>query len=137
MKPGRIAACLWAAPCTAVGLCLVAPAFLFGAQARLVEGTLEVALGREAGAARIRRRLPFSAITFGHLVAATRFAELDRLRRHEQAHVRQYERWGLLFFVAYPAESLLQWLRGRRPYIDNRFEVQAREAASRASGRHR
>ena len=108
MKPGRIAAYLWAAPCTAVGLCLVAPAFLFGAQARRVEGTLEVALGRETGAARFRRRLPFSAITFGHLVAATRFAELDRLRRHEQAHVRQYERWGLLFFVAYPAESLRQ-----------------------------
>ena len=137
MTPGRLARYLWAAPCTAVGLCLVVPAFLFGARARVVEGTFEVALGREAGAAGIRRRLPFSAITFGHLVAATRFAELDRLRRHEQAHVRQYERWGVLFFVAYPAESLRQWLRGRRPYIDNGFEVQARAAAACSSDRHR
>ena len=69
-------------------------------------------------------------------MAAIRFAELDRLRRHEQAHVLQYERWGLLFFVAYPAESLRQWQCRRRPYIDNRFEVQAREAAARSSDRH-
>ena len=48
-------------------------------------------------------------------MAAIRFAELDRLRRHEQAHVLQYERWGLLFFVAYPAESLRQWQCRRRP----------------------
>jgi hypothetical protein len=49
------------------------------------------------------------------------------VRAHEQAHVRQYERWGLFFFVAYPAASLWQLLRCRRPYLDNWFEVQARE----------
>ena len=81
----RIARYVWAAPCTAVGLCLVAPAFLFGATARVA---------------------------------------------HEQAHVRQYERWGVFFFVAYPAASLWQLLRCRRPYIDNWFEVQAREGRS-------
>jgi hypothetical protein len=41
-------------------------------------------------------------------------------------HVAQFERWGLLFLLAYPGESLLQLLRGRRPYLDNRFEVEAR-----------
>ena len=75
------------------------------------------------------RRLPFNAITLGHLIAAVSAAELQRLSRHERAHVAQYERWGLLFFVAYPAASLWQWVHGRRAYFDNGFEVQAREVA--------
>jgi hypothetical protein len=41
----RIARYVWAAPCTAVGLCLVAPAFLFGAPARVVDGAIEVPRG--------------------------------------------------------------------------------------------
>ncbi|MEO7152802.1 MAG: signal peptide prediction [Burkholderiaceae bacterium] len=122
----------WAAPCTAVGLCLFAPALLFGARARCVDGKLEIALARDAAATGRRRCLPFNAITFGHLVAGINAAELTRLRRHEQAHIEQYERWGLLFFAAYPAASLWQWLRGRRPYVDNIFEVRAREAAGEA-----
>ena len=62
---------------------------------------------------------PFNAITFGHVVVlATSQTELDRLRAHEQAHVRQYEKWAVFFFVAYPAASLWQLLRCRRPYID-------------------
>ena len=56
-------------------------------------------------------------------------SELIRLRLHEQAHVRQYEMWGPFFFLAYPASSLLQLLRGRSPYHHNHFEVQARAAA--------
>jgi hypothetical protein len=40
--------------------------------------------------------------------------------------VRQYERWGLLFYPAYGLSSLWQLLRGRRPYWDNVFEVEAR-----------
>ena len=51
---------------------------------------------------------------------------LCQLRAHEQEHVRQYERWGVVFFLAYPASSLIQLLRGRHPYWLNHFEVQAR-----------
>jgi hypothetical protein len=120
----------WASPCTAVGLCLCVPAFLFGASARVVDGVIEVALSPHKTPAAVLRALPFNAITFGHLVLGTSEGELDRLRTHEQAHVRQYERWGILFFVAYPAASLWQLLAGRRPYWDNGFEVQAREEAS-------
>jgi hypothetical protein len=53
-------------------------------------------------------------------------AELKRSRAHEQVHVRQYERWGILFFPLYLGSSLGQLLRGRRPYRDNRFEREAR-----------
>jgi hypothetical protein len=41
-------------------------------------------------------------------------------------HVRQYERWGPLFVPAYLVSSLVLWLRGRDPYWDNPFEVEAR-----------
>lgn len=126
----RLARYAWASPCTAVGLCLAAPAFLFGAPARVVDGVIEVALSAHKTPPAVLRALPFNAITFGHLVLGTSAGELDRLRAHEQAHVRQYERWGILFFAAYPAASLWQWLAGRRPYWDNGFEVQAREEAS-------
>lgn len=122
----------WAAPCTALGLVLCAPALLCGARLRRVDGTLEVALSRCDPPRGLLARLPFAAITFGHLVAAVRPADLARLRRHERAHVEQYERWGPVFLLAYPAASLWQWLRGRRPYVDNGFEVQARAAAGEA-----
>ena len=54
---------------------------------------------------------------------------LDRVRRHEHAHVRQYERWGLLFFPAYAGASLVAWLCARHPYWHNHFECQARREA--------
>ncbi len=130
---------LWAAPCTLAGLCLFAPALLFGARARVVHGCLEIALAREPRGPRDPsksgwvRRLPFNAITFGHLIAGSSAGELDRLRRHEHAHVAQYERWGALFLLAYPLASLWQWARGGRAYVDNVFEVQARAVADRAA----
>lgn len=70
----------------------------------------------------------YRAITFGHVVLA-----VDRLDgpilRHELEHVRQYETWGPLFVPAYIAASAWAWLRGRRPYRDNRFEAAARARA--------
>jgi hypothetical protein len=47
---------------------------------------------------------------------------LQAIRSHEHVHVRQYERWGLFFFLAYPLASLLALLAGQRPYFDNVFE---------------
>jgi hypothetical protein len=113
---------LWALPCTLVGLVLAALAAPFGAQFDVEDGVLEVALG-------LRRQpvvLPFDAITFGHVVIGVSRPQLQRLRAHEHAHVRQYERWGLLFFAAYPLAGAWQWPRGKRAYFDNPFEVQAR-----------
>ena len=69
----------------------------------------------------------FDAITLGHVVIGASPAALARCRAHERVHVRQYERFGVLFFPLYAASSALQWLRGRDPYWDNRFERQARQ----------
>src|SRR5262245_11227195 len=103
----------WAAPCTLLGLAFAAlPLALRFANARIVDGVIEIAL-RDA-AAFTRRCLPFNAITFGHSVLALDAACLERLRPHEHAHVRQYERWGALFLLAYPIAGAWQWLRGRR-----------------------
>jgi hypothetical protein len=75
------------------------------------------------------RRVPIaggaSAMTLGHCVIARTKADLDRSRRHELVHVAQYERWGPLFVPAYLACSGWLWLRGRDPYLDNPFEVEA------------
>jgi hypothetical protein len=119
----------WALPCTVVGLLLALPALLLGARGQRVDGVFEVALSGDAQACpRLLRHAPWVAITFGHVVIGRTAHELACLRAHEHAHVRQYERWGALFFLAYPAASLMQLLCGKRAYRDNRFEVQARAA---------
>ena len=129
-KLTRLAGYAWAAPCSAVGLIVALPAILAGARLRLMRGALEVAVTRPGTRmAGLMRHSPFSAITFGHVIIGVDQDQLAHLRDHEQQHVRQYELWGPLFFLAYPASSLLQLIRGHDPYRDNHFEVQAREQA--------
>ena len=117
---------LWAAPCTAVGVVLGTLLLCAGASVRLQAGVVEIAFRAKArGIAGLVDRLPFTAITFGHVVLAATHNEHARLRDHERVHVRQYEIWGPLFFLLYPASSLFQVLRGRHAYYDNCFEIQA------------
>ena len=124
---------VWAFPATAVGLVFALLARTAGATAVIVDGVIEVAGGRFG---RLVSALPhplrFSAITFGHVVLGIDHSVLEHCRAHEQVHVRQYERWGVLFFPLYLGSSLFQAARGRRPYWDNHFERQAREEAARA-----
>ncbi len=135
-NPGRLVRYLWAAPATAVGLGLAALACLLGASARAQEGVLEVAGGRLVA---LISRAPSSAqvlaITFGHVVLGVSHDVLAQERAHERVHVRQYERWGLLFFPLYLASSLLELARGRHPYRANVFEVQASRAERPGGGR--
>jgi hypothetical protein len=129
MRPviARTARLAWAAPCSLVGLAVSGAVLLCGGRARRNAGTLEVCLHRDRpGEGWLLRALPFRAITLGHVIVAASALEMERLRSHELVHVRQYERWGLLFFPAYAASSLWQLLRGRRAYWDNHFEVEAR-----------
>jgi hypothetical protein len=119
----QLARYAWAAPCTIVGLLPAVLGLLLGGAARIRSGAIEVAFFRDEREARI----PFGAITLGHVILGRSQPVLEELRPHEQEHVKQYERWGLLFFLAYPASSLYQLLRGRDPYWFNHFEVQCRE----------
>ena len=117
---------LWVSPATLVGLLVAVFALLGGGRARRIQGVLEVGGGRlHHLVARLPEGLRFGAITLGHVIVGRDDAALERARSHEQVHVRQYERWGIFFFPAYLGSSLLQWLRGRDPYRDNCFEVEA------------
>jgi hypothetical protein len=130
----RWLAVAWAAPCSAIGLGLGAVAVLVGGRARRVEGVLEFALPthRRLGRA-LAARLPFGAITFGHVVFGIDPQQLERLRAHERAHVRQYEWLGPLFLLAYPLASVVAAARGLPAYRGNWFEVQARRVAGARS----
>lgn len=116
---------LWAAPNTLIGLALGLLLLPLGARIRRVGGALEIAALRQPP----RRPWPFAAITFGHVILGTHAQALERLRAHEQVHVRQCERWGPLFLPAYLLAGAWQGLRGRDVYRDNPFEVEARRIA--------
>lgn len=123
----RLLRYLWASPNTLLGLGFVPAALLSGGRVRRVDGVLEVygpAVGwllRRAGV------LPggILAMTLGHVVVGRDAAALAGCRRHEQVHVRQYERWGPFFLPVYLASSAAAYLRGRDPYRDNVFEREA------------
>lgn len=66
-----------------------------------------------------------SALTLGHVVLARDAECHERTRIHERVHVRQVERWGLFFLPAYLLCSFWLLLRGRNPYRDNPFEIEA------------
>ncbi len=124
---------IWAAPASSIGVCAAGIASLVGAQVKPVSGVLEVSLEpRSTVLCKAVARLPFAAITLGHVVIACSVQEQAAHRQHERVHVAQYELWGTLFLVAYPMESVFQWLRGRKPYLDNRFELAARAACQEA-----
>ena len=135
----RIAKVVWAAPCSAVGLFFGALIVLFGGRITRASGVVEITWrDSKELCGRLANSLPYRAITFGHVVIAVTAEELQRMREHELAHVRQYERGGAAFLVAYPLSGVWQWLRGRRAYRDNYFEVQARlVSAEQQSGQNR
>jgi hypothetical protein len=72
--------------------------------------------------------LGFSAMTLGHVIIGRDPWCLAECRDHEQAHVRQVERWGFAFIPAYLFASLLAWWCGGHYYLDNWFERDARRA---------
>ena len=116
----------WAFPATIVGLTVALVALLAGATLNRIEGALEVGGGRIAFlVSLLPRRLQFAAITLGHVIVGLDPAVLRRVRSHEHVHVRQYERWGVLFFPLYVGSSVAQLLNGRDPYRNNRFEREA------------
>ena len=73
-------------------------------------------------------------MTLGHVIIGLDPGALEFCRDHEQAHVRQVERWGGLFIPAYLAASLLAWWQGGHYYFDNWFERDARRACGEGEG---
>ena len=120
---------LWAAPWTALGLLLGALGMATGGAVRPQDGVLEFHGGMLRWClARIPIPGGAAAITLGHTVLARTRDDLERTRRHEAVHVRQYERWGLFFVPAYLGASAWLWLAGQDPYRDNPFEREAWQA---------
>lgn len=121
----------WASPYSLLGLLLSLPALLLGATAHVNDGTLEVAGGRFGSwLSRLPRAFRFSAVTLGHVILSENRASLTSVRAHERVHVRQYERWGILFVPLYCGASLVQLALGRSPHFANRFEREAYSALS-------
>jgi hypothetical protein len=119
---------LWVAPVTLFGLVLALIAYGLGASVKQRFGVLEVAGNSRTPLLRAISN-QFDAITLGHVILGRNHGTLARWRRHEHVHVRQYERWGLLFPIMYALASFRALLRGKRFYWDNTYEVEAREHA--------
>jgi hypothetical protein len=121
----RLVCYLWAFPTTIVGLLAGALTICSGGRVQARAGALEF----YGGFARwLADRIGFGAMTLGHVIIGSDPWTLHLLREHEQAHVRQAERWGAAFIPAYLFASLLAWWRGGHYYRDNWFEVDARRA---------
>jgi hypothetical protein len=127
----RVLRALWAGPNSLLGLLLGAAVLACGGRLQRVHGTLEFTYRQRPGdGGPLMQRLPYRAITLGHVIVAASQVEMNRHRGHERVHVRQYERWGPAFLPAYGLCGAWQWLRGRRAYLDNPFEVEARSIAA-------
>ena len=121
----------WVLPVSCVGLVMIPFVLVSGGTVRIAEGVIEA----EGGILRfllscLGPRSAIDAITIGHVVLGLSGESLMRCRNHERVHVRQYERWGLLFPLLYLMLSAAAFVRGKDPYKDNSFE----EEAFRSSG---
>jgi hypothetical protein len=122
---GRVAAAMWAAPLTAVGIAVTAVGGTIPAW-QDAYGML-VALDVRGPARWFLRAQSANAATLGQTVVVRDAVASHRLLTHESAHARQQERLGLLFAIAYPVASAL-WGYRRNP-----FEVAARARARSVS----
>ena len=124
---GRAAAYIWALPTTLFGLVVVLIAFPGGCRMEVHNGAIEVR-GR-AIRWMLRYLVPLSggaaALTLGHVILGRTDKDLARCRYHEHVHVRQAERWGILFLPAYLLLAIWIRFRGRHPYYDHPFEREA------------
>jgi hypothetical protein len=115
----------WTAPTTLVGLTAGALTLCTGGRAQRRRGAIEFHGGFSRWFAENRG---ICAMTLGHVIIGRDPETLDACRDHEQAHVRQAERWGAAFIPAYLLASAWAWSRGRHYYLDNWFEIDARRA---------
>jgi hypothetical protein len=128
MRISRSLIYLWVFPTTSLGiLALLLASTRSRVQTQIVDGVLEIHGGWITLLLRHGTLLAggASAMTLGHVVLGQSSRLLNQTRRHERVHVRQCERWGPFFVPAYLLASLIAWLLGARPYLDNPFEREA------------
>ena len=58
-----------------------------------------------------------------HQTTRQEFLKDERWVRHEQCHIRQFKRYGFIYFIL-----LYLWESMKNGYYHNRFEVEARQA---------
>ena len=121
---------LWPLPLTLLGLALALMVRLSGGSWTIRGGVVEACGPVARMLLQLHPVRGVIAMALGHVVIARDSSCLIRTSAHEREHVRQFERWGLLFPVAYAGESCYRWMRGQDAYLDNRFE-RAAEAAAR------
>jgi VIT1/CCC1 family predicted Fe2+/Mn2+ transporter len=126
-----IARYAWAAPTTMVGLTAGLLTIATGGRWQVRRGAIEFYGGF---ATWLARAIGFGAMTLGHVILGRDAICLDLFRDHEQAHVRQVERWGFAFIPAYFAASYIAWRKGLHYYHDNWFERDARLASGEVEG---
>lgn len=115
---------VWASPTTTVALFVACLGIPFGTRLRVRGRTLEAYGGLVS---RVLHKTPIcaAAMTLGHVIWGRTPETLDSCREHEMVHVRQYERWGPFFIPLYLMFSFILWLKGRDPYYENPFEIEA------------
>jgi hypothetical protein len=132
---------VWALPVSMWAVFLL-PLVVYRADWRICRGVLELSSPALAGFLRgpwfraIAGSQGFAAATIGHVVIAQNSDAMMSCRAHEHVHVRQCERWGALFPLAYIVAGLLAAARARQwhgYYRDNPFEREA-ERGSAESG---
>lgn len=114
---------LWTLPNTLIGLIL---GFLSFAWPRWEKSGVLI-FESDRGFRKLHSEQGYGAITFGHVVISKPNPS-PRLMRHEMAHVKQYERWGPFYMLAYGFYWLKLTLTGKDGYHDNPFEVEASKA---------
>jgi hypothetical protein len=117
----QLVAYLWTLPNTLLGITC---GLILAGRFQVVDGVCEVHSPLIAAVLK-RFPLPASAITLGHVVLARDKQMLAMTRTHERVHVRQYERWGIMFVPAYLFASACLFLQGKDGYRENPFEKEA------------
>jgi hypothetical protein len=114
----------WTFPNTVLGILIGGLGIVTGGKFQIIGGCLEFHGGIIKS---ILSKNRIAAMTLGHTIIGQTPEEMRIVRKHEQAHVRQYERWGPFFIPAYLLCSLYLIIRGREYYRNNPFEIEAYE----------
>ncbi|MCE5211821.1 MAG: hypothetical protein LLG40_09735 [Deltaproteobacteria bacterium] len=120
---------MWALPNTLLGLLFVPLALLSRGGVQVVGGVLEIHGGLIDFF--LNHCLPVrgkvDALTLGHTILGRNRESLETCRRHESAHVRQYEILGPTFIFVYLAAALWALIKSRGAYKGNYLERKAIE----------